>query len=143
VVNIPPNVTELALDAGNPRSPKLPQKALQTCTDFGAPEFLGHPAHGDNAPEQFIAFFADDTTEESVRDVFAQAISFMRSAQPAANVTRRVDFNIEEQFSWSKGKADRSLEVGRWFGDLSSRARSWKVRGESGPTPEKLSSCPV
>ena len=37
VVNIPANVTELALDAGNPKSPKLPAGALQTRTDFGAP----------------------------------------------------------------------------------------------------------
>ena len=35
VVNIPANVTELALDAGNPKSPKLPAGALQTRTDFG------------------------------------------------------------------------------------------------------------
>src|ERR1700704_180883 len=37
VINIPPNVTELALDAGNRKSPKLPHGALQTRTDFGAP----------------------------------------------------------------------------------------------------------
>jgi Raf kinase inhibitor-like YbhB/YbcL family protein len=35
VVNIPPDVTELALDAGNPKNPKLPPRALQTRTDFG------------------------------------------------------------------------------------------------------------
>ena len=41
VVNIPPGVTELALDAGNPQAPKLPSGALQTRTDFGAPGYGG------------------------------------------------------------------------------------------------------
>ena len=36
VVNIPPSVTELALDTGNPKSGKLPAGALQTRTDYGA-----------------------------------------------------------------------------------------------------------
>ena len=44
VVNIPATVTELALDAGNPKSPKLPVGALQTRTDFGAPGY-GGPAY--------------------------------------------------------------------------------------------------
>src|ERR671939_889234 len=35
VVNIPANVTELPLDAGNPGGGKLPGGALQTRTDFG------------------------------------------------------------------------------------------------------------
>ncbi len=43
VVNIPANVTELELDAGNPRAPKLPAGALQTRTDFGAPGYGGNP----------------------------------------------------------------------------------------------------
>src|SRR2546429_5877659 len=48
VVNIPPNVTELAVDAGNPKSGKLPKGALQTRTDFGAPGYGGPcpPARG-------------------------------------------------------------------------------------------------
>jgi Raf kinase inhibitor-like YbhB/YbcL family protein len=49
VVNIPPNVTELPLDAGNPNSNKLPPGALQTRTDFGAPGYGGPcspPGHG-------------------------------------------------------------------------------------------------
>jgi Raf kinase inhibitor-like YbhB/YbcL family protein len=41
VVNIPPNVSELALDAGNPKLPKLPAGALQTRTDFGQPGYGG------------------------------------------------------------------------------------------------------
>src|ERR1700732_1208192 len=39
VVNMPPTVTELALDAGNPKSGKLPAGALQVRTDFGAPGY--------------------------------------------------------------------------------------------------------
>src|SRR5262245_65671045 len=38
-VVVPPNVSELALDAGNPRSAK--QGALQTRTDFGKPGYGG------------------------------------------------------------------------------------------------------
>lgn len=41
VVNIPPTVTELALDAGNPKGNLLPKGALQTRTDFGAPGYGG------------------------------------------------------------------------------------------------------
>lgn len=41
VVNIPTNVTELALDAGNPNGSKLPAGALQTRTDFGSPGYGG------------------------------------------------------------------------------------------------------
>ena len=41
VVNIPPGVTELAPDAGNPASGKLPAGALQVRTDFGKPGYGG------------------------------------------------------------------------------------------------------
>src|SRR6516165_740766 len=48
IVNIPPNVTELALDAGNPKAPQLPRGALQTRTDFGTPGYGGPcPPAGD------------------------------------------------------------------------------------------------
>jgi Raf kinase inhibitor-like YbhB/YbcL family protein len=54
VVNIPPNVTELALDAGNTKSGKLPQGALQTRTDFGAPGYGGPcPPEGDH-PHRYL-----------------------------------------------------------------------------------------
>jgi predicted RecB family nuclease len=38
---------------------------------------------GDNTSEKFIAFFADDPTEEHERKAFAHAITFMRESQPA------------------------------------------------------------
>src|SRR5471032_1543533 len=41
VVNIPANVTELKLDAGNPASGLLPKGALQTRTDFGKAGYGG------------------------------------------------------------------------------------------------------
>lgn len=41
VVNIPANVSELALDAGNPSSGKMPAGALEVRTDFGKPGYGG------------------------------------------------------------------------------------------------------
>ncbi|MBV8526171.1 MAG: YbhB/YbcL family Raf kinase inhibitor-like protein [Acetobacteraceae bacterium] len=54
VVNIPPDVTELALDAGNPRNPKLPQGALQTLTDFGTPGYGGACAPEGDHPHRYL-----------------------------------------------------------------------------------------
>ncbi|HTT41017.1 MAG TPA: YbhB/YbcL family Raf kinase inhibitor-like protein [Burkholderiales bacterium] len=54
VVNIPPNVTELKLDAGNPASGKLPDGALQVRTDFGKPGYGGPcPPQGDH-PHRYL-----------------------------------------------------------------------------------------
>uniref|UniRef100_Q07VJ9 Phospholipid-binding protein, PBP family n=1 Tax=Rhodopseudomonas palustris (strain BisA53) TaxID=316055 RepID=Q07VJ9_RHOP5 len=59
VVNIPADVTELALDAGNPKAPKLPEGALQTRTDFGAPGYGGAcPPPGDHPHRYFFTVFA-------------------------------------------------------------------------------------
>jgi Raf kinase inhibitor-like YbhB/YbcL family protein len=59
VINIPPNATELALDAGNRKSPKLPQGALQTRTDFGAPGYGGPcPPAGDHPHRYLFTVFA-------------------------------------------------------------------------------------
>src|SRR6188472_93526 len=54
VVNIPPNVTELALDAGNPKSGKLPKGALQTRTDFGAPGYGGPCPPEGHGPHRYV-----------------------------------------------------------------------------------------
>src|SRR5437870_6585437 len=54
VVNIPASVTELKLDAGNPKSGLLPQGALMTRTDLGLTGYLGPappPGHG---PHRYI-----------------------------------------------------------------------------------------
>ena len=54
VVNIPPTVTELPLDAGNPASGKLPAGALQVRTDFGKPGYGGPcPPEGDH-PHRYL-----------------------------------------------------------------------------------------
>lgn len=54
VVNIPPTVTELSLDAGDPASGKLPAGALQVRTDFGKPGYGGPcPPEGDH-PHRYV-----------------------------------------------------------------------------------------
>jgi hypothetical protein len=54
VVNIPPSVTELPLDAGNPAAGKLPAGALQVRTDFGKPGYGGPcPPEGDH-PHRYL-----------------------------------------------------------------------------------------
>ena len=59
VVNIPADVTELALDAGNRNAPKLPKGALQTRTDFGAPGYGGPcPPPGDHPHRYLFTVFA-------------------------------------------------------------------------------------
>jgi hypothetical protein len=54
VVNIPPSVTELPLDAGNPAAGKLPAGALQVRADFGKPGYGGPcPPPGDH-PHRYL-----------------------------------------------------------------------------------------
>lgn len=59
VVNIPPDVTELPLDAGNPAARKLPGGALQVRTDFGKPGYGGPcPPEGDHPHRYLFAIHA-------------------------------------------------------------------------------------
>src|SRR5919202_4086588 len=59
VVNIPANVSELPVDAGNPRGSGLPSGALQTRTDFGAPGYGGPcPPQGDHPHRYFFTVVA-------------------------------------------------------------------------------------
>ena len=54
VVNIPPRVSELPLDAGNAAGGKLPAGALQVRTDFGKPGYGGPcPPQGDH-PHRYL-----------------------------------------------------------------------------------------
>jgi Raf kinase inhibitor-like YbhB/YbcL family protein len=54
VVNIPPAVTELPLDAGNPASGKLPAGALQVRTDFGKPGYGGPCSPEGDHPHRYL-----------------------------------------------------------------------------------------
>ena len=59
VVNIPPTVSELALDAGNAASGTLPGGALQVRTDFGKPGYGGPcPPEGDHPHRYLFAVHA-------------------------------------------------------------------------------------
>jgi Raf kinase inhibitor-like YbhB/YbcL family protein len=59
VVNIPPNVTELPLDAGHATSPKLPAGALATRNDLGVTGYIGcAPPPGDHPHRYFFNVFA-------------------------------------------------------------------------------------
>ena len=78
VVNIPADVTELEVDAGNPKAPKLPQGALQTRTDFGTPGYGGPcPPAGDHPHRYLFTVFAVGTDRLSVTaDTSAAVIGF-------------------------------------------------------------------
>src|SRR6476661_6824640 len=78
VVNIPPSVTELALDAGNPQAPKLPSGTLQTRTDFGAPGYGGPcPPPGDHPHRYLFTVFAVGADKLQVgADTSAAVIGF-------------------------------------------------------------------
>jgi Raf kinase inhibitor-like YbhB/YbcL family protein len=54
VVNIPANVTELPVNAGDPKSGKMPAGALEVRTDFGKPGYGGPcPPQGDH-PHRYL-----------------------------------------------------------------------------------------
>jgi Raf kinase inhibitor-like YbhB/YbcL family protein len=58
IVNIPPNITELSLGAGNDGG-ELPAGALQTRTDFGKPGWGGPcPPAGDHPHRYIFTIFA-------------------------------------------------------------------------------------
>jgi Raf kinase inhibitor-like YbhB/YbcL family protein len=78
VVNIPANATELVLDAGNPKSAKLPAGALQTRTDFGAPGYGGPcPPPGDHPHRYLFTVFAVSADSLPVKaDTSAAIVGF-------------------------------------------------------------------
>jgi Raf kinase inhibitor-like YbhB/YbcL family protein len=78
VVNIPPGTTELALDAGNPKAPKLANGALQTRTDFGAPGYGGPcPPPGDHPHRYLFTVFAVSVDSLPVKvDTSAAIVGF-------------------------------------------------------------------
>src|SRR6516162_8030734 len=56
VANIPPNVTELPLDAGNPASGKMPAGAVTLRNDIGTNEYVGPCSPEGEGPHRY--FFA-------------------------------------------------------------------------------------
>ncbi len=79
VVNIPASVTELQLDAGNPRANSLPRGARQIRTDFGAPGFGGPcPPAGDHPHRYIFTVFAVGVDQLAVTaDTSAAVVGFM------------------------------------------------------------------
>jgi Raf kinase inhibitor-like YbhB/YbcL family protein len=77
VVNIPADVTELALGAGNPNGGAVPKGALQTRTDFGSPGYGGPcPPQGDH-PHRYIFTVHAVKTELGVNaDTSAAVVGF-------------------------------------------------------------------
>src|SRR3977135_4224829 len=77
VVNIPASISELALDAGNPKSGKLPAEALQTRTDFGAAGYGGPcPPEGAHPHRYFFTVHAGETELGVPADTSAAVIGF-------------------------------------------------------------------
>ena len=79
VANIPAQVTELPLDAGNAATGQIPAGALQTRTDFGAPGYGGPcPPEGDHPHRYLFTVFA--VSEEALpieADTSAAVVGFM------------------------------------------------------------------
>jgi Raf kinase inhibitor-like YbhB/YbcL family protein len=75
VVNIPPTVSELALDAGNPKANSLPRGARQIRTDFGAPGFGGPcPPAGDHPHRYIFTVFAVGLDQLQITDTTTPAV---------------------------------------------------------------------
>ena len=78
VVNIPANVTELKLDAGNPSAGLLPKGALQTRTDFGKPGYGGPCPPEGHGPHryQFTVFAVKEESLPVNADTSAAIVGF-------------------------------------------------------------------
>jgi Raf kinase inhibitor-like YbhB/YbcL family protein len=79
VVNIPPDVTELKLDAGDPATGLVPDEALQTRTDFGAPGYGGPcPPERDHPHRYIFTLFAVKEASLPVNaDTMPAVVGFM------------------------------------------------------------------
>jgi Raf kinase inhibitor-like YbhB/YbcL family protein len=79
VFNIPPNVTSLPKNAGDPKGPEAPKGAVQSRTDFGVPGYGGPcPPKGDPAHHYHFTIFAVDTpTLDGDENTSAATVGFM------------------------------------------------------------------
>lgn len=76
VVNIPPTITELPLDAGNPAAGELPAGALQVRTDFGKPGYGGPcPPQGDHPHRYLFTIYAVSMDALPVTAVTSAAVT--------------------------------------------------------------------
>ena len=78
VLNLPADITELALGAGN-SDDRLPEGALQTRTDFGAPGYGGPcPPQGDHPHRYLFTVFAVGEAQLPVdADTMPAVVGFM------------------------------------------------------------------
>lgn len=78
VVNIPADVTELKLNAGNPTASLLPKGALMTRTDFGKPGYGGPCPPEGHGPHryQFTLFAVKQEALPVNADTSAAAVGF-------------------------------------------------------------------
>lgn len=87
VVNIPPDVTELKLGAGNPGG-TLPKGALQTRTDYGFAGYGGPcPPQGDHPHRYLFTVFAVGETLGVKEDTPAAQIGFNLHFKTLAKAT--------------------------------------------------------
>ncbi len=89
VVNIPASVQELALDAGNAGSGKLPAGALQVRTDFGKPGYGGPcPPSGDH-PHRYVftVFAVSEPALQVSADTSAAVVGFQLNFKTLAKAT--------------------------------------------------------
>jgi Raf kinase inhibitor-like YbhB/YbcL family protein len=116
VVNVPPDVNELALDAGNPKVRKLPKEALQTRTDFGAPGYGGPcPPPGDHPYRYLFTVFAVGADSLPVTaDTSAAIIGFQLNFNTLAKVAivglyKRRENDRVGRLRWRKNPAVEQL----------------------------------
>ena len=77
VVNIPPDVTELAAGAGSASGGALPKGALMTRTDFGKPGYGGPcPPEGDHPHRYLFTVFAVGDKLDVSADTSAAVVGF-------------------------------------------------------------------
>jgi Raf kinase inhibitor-like YbhB/YbcL family protein len=79
VFNIPPDVTSLAKNAGDPKGPEAPKGAMQSRTDFGVPGYGGPcPPKGGPAHHYHFTIFAVDTPKlDGDENTTAATVGFM------------------------------------------------------------------
>lgn len=89
VVNIPPNVTELQLNAGDSKAGLMPKGALQTRTDFGVPGYGGPcPPAGDHPHRYLFTVFAVKEASLPVNaDTMPAVVGFMLNFNTLAKVS--------------------------------------------------------